>query len=152
MSGDILVRALTPEDRDPWQRLWLGYLEFYHSNVPDSTLQTTWRRLLDPGEPMDGALAVAGGVPVGLVHFIEHRSCWTVGNYLYLQDLFVDPSMRGRGAGRSLIEHVYAEGTRRGCARVHWLTHETNAAARALYDQVATRPGFVQYTHALPTP
>lgn len=152
MTGTFLVRAVTSEDRGEWQRLWLGYLAFYHSTVPDSTLETTWRRLLDPAEPVDGALAVAGGMPAGLVHFIEHRSCWTVGNYLYLQDLFVDPSMRGKGVGRGLIEHVYAEGTRRGCARVHWLTHETNTNARFLYDQLAEQPGFVQYTHTLPAP
>jgi hypothetical protein len=28
---------------------------------------------------------------------------------------------------------------------VHWLTHETNATARALYDTLAERPGFIQY-------
>jgi len=151
VSG-VLIRPLTAGDRDEWQRLWLGYLEFYRSTVPDSTLQTTWRRLIDPAEPVDGALAIAGGAPVGLVHYIEHRSCWTVGNYLYLQDLFVDLSMRGKGVGRKLIEHVYAVGTHRGCARVHWLTHETNTTACFLYDQVAERPGFVQYTHTLPAP
>lgn len=111
LSGALLIRPIRAEDRDDWQRLWQGYLEFYRAEIPDSTLRTTWKRLLDPAEPMDAALAIADGVPVGLVHVIEHRSCWTVGNYLYLQDLFVDPSMRGKGVGRKLIEHVYAEGT-----------------------------------------
>ena len=33
-----------------------------------------------------------------------------------------------------------------GSPRVYWHTHETNATARALYDKVATFPGFVMYT------
>ena len=86
---------------------------------------------------------------VGLVHTIMHRSCWTVGNYCYLQDLFVDPSLRGRGVGRQLIEHVYAQAQAAGCSRVWWLTHETNRDAMYLYDQVAERSGFVQYRKLL---
>jgi len=82
---------------------------------------------------------------VGLVHHIRHRSCWTTGDYCYLQDLFVSPALRGSGIGRKLIEHVYAEASRAGCARVYWLTHETNATAIRLYDRVAERSGFVQY-------
>jgi len=32
-----------------------------------------------------------------------------------------------------------------GASRLHWLTHETNAAAQALYDRVAMKSGFIQY-------
>ena len=66
----------------------------------------------------------------------------TVGNYCYLQDLFVAPEARGHGLGRALIEAVYREAKAAGASRVHWLTHETNATARALYDTLADRPGF----------
>ena len=37
------------------------------------------------------------------------------------------------------------EARARGCSRVYWLTHETNAEAMRLYDGIADRPGFVQY-------
>jgi GNAT superfamily N-acetyltransferase len=46
---------------------------------------------------------------IGLVHYIFHRSTWTIENYCYLQDLFVDPKHRASGLGRKLIEAVYAE-------------------------------------------
>jgi hypothetical protein len=85
---------------------------------------------------------------VGLVHHIRHRSCWTIGDYLYLQDLFVSPEARGAGIGRKLIEYVYELGRAEGCARVHWLTHETNTDAMLLYDRIAERSGFVQYRRA----
>jgi GNAT superfamily N-acetyltransferase len=82
---------------------------------------------------------------VGLVHHIRHRSCWTAGDYCYLQDLFVAPAARHAGVGRKLIEHVYALAAREGCARVYWLTHETNSVAMLLYDRIAKRTGFIQY-------
>jgi len=62
---------------------------------------------------------------------------------------FVEPEGRGLGLGRRLIEHVYAQAKARGCARVHWLTHETNTDAMKLYDRIADKPGFVQYRKAL---
>ncbi len=40
---------------------------------------------------------------VGLVHVIQHDSCWTVQPYAYLQDLFTLESTRGKGVARALI-------------------------------------------------
>ena len=62
-----------------------------------------------------------------------------------LEDLFVDPCERGKGIGRALIEAVYAHADARGCSRTYWMTQETNATARALYDKVAAKSAFVQY-------
>jgi GNAT superfamily N-acetyltransferase len=89
--------------------------------------------------------AYAGDALKGIVHYLYHRSMWTVGNYCYLQDLFVDPSARGLGLGRALIEALYAEAKKAGASRVYWLTQEDNATARALYDKLADRSGFIQY-------
>jgi len=86
---------------------------------------------------------------MAMVHWIFHRSCWTDGDYCYLQDLFVAEQARGSGVGRGLIEHVYAQASQAGAARVHWLTHESNAIAMQLYDRIAERPGLVQYRKKL---
>jgi GNAT superfamily N-acetyltransferase len=98
---------------------------------------------------MGAALAWKGSTAVGLVHHIRHRSCWTTGDYVYLQDLFVSPDARSGGIGRKLIEYVYDFARAAGCARVHWLTHETNTHAMLLYDRIAERSGFVQYRRAI---
>src|ERR1700677_1919829 len=95
---------------------------------------------------MGGFVAVDdSGKIAGIVHWITHRSCWTAGDYCYLQDLFVASDRRATGIGRDLIESVYDNARSLGCSRVYWLTHETNTAAMMLYDRIADRPGFVQY-------
>jgi len=81
----------------------------------------------------------------GIVQYLFHRSCWTIGDYCYLQDLFVVPDARGLGAGRALIEAVEQAARAHGASRVHWLTKEDNRTARALYDKLAERSGFIQY-------
>jgi GNAT superfamily N-acetyltransferase len=88
-------------------------------------------------------------VAVGLVHLIYHRSCWTEGDYCYLQDLFVSASVRGAGAGRQLVEYAYAHAHAAGANRVHWLTQADNTQARQLYERIANSTGFIQYRHLL---
>lgn len=147
--SDFGIRPFAAEDFDAWYPLWRGYQAFYKVDIPRATSEITWQRLLDPTEPMSGVFALDGGRPAGIVHYIRHRSCWTVGDYCYLQDLFVAPELRGQGAGRRMIEHVYREAERMGCSRVYWLTHETNTDAMQLYDRIADRSGFVQYRKLL---
>lgn len=139
------IRLARPEDFDAWLPLWKGYQDFYRVDIPEAVTRQTWQRLHDPAEPMHCAVAEAADALVGMVHYIFHRSCWTVGDYCYLQDLFTVPERRGQGVGRALIEHVYAQAASAGASRVWWLTHESNTPGRLLYDRVADNAGFIQY-------
>jgi GNAT superfamily N-acetyltransferase len=141
----MIVRPLAAGDRAGWEPLWQGYLAFYETSLAPEVSDLTFARLTGRREPMGALVAEDDGAILGIAHWIAHRSCWTEGDYCYLQDLFVAPHRRGAGIGRKLIEAVYAEARRRRCSRVYWLTHETNKAAMLLYDRIADRSGFVQY-------
>jgi len=143
----IDVRPVGQGERAAWEPLWKGYLDFYKTTVPPEVYDITWMRLQDPSERMHVLGAYVDGKLSGIVHFLYHRSCWTIGDYCYLQDLFVAPEARKAGLARALIEAVYREAHAAGASRVYWLTHETNATARALYDRLADRPGFIVYRH-----
>ena len=146
----VILREPTAADHDAWLPLWRAYQAFYKADIPAEVSRITWARLLDPAEPMHGALALADGRPVGLAHWLTHRSTWSVADFCYLNDLFVAPEARGQGIGRRLIEHVYAAAGARGCSQVYWLTHETNATAQRLYDSVANRTEFIHFGKPLP--
>ncbi len=145
MSNEITIRPVGADERAAWEPLWNGYLTFYESSVSKGTSDVLWRRLHDPAEPMHLLGAYRNGRLIGIAQYLFHRSCWTIGDYCYLQDLFVAPDMRGSGAGRALIAAVEAEARKAGASRIHWLTKEDNHSARALYDQMADRSGFIQY-------
>jgi GNAT superfamily N-acetyltransferase len=145
MVAQPVIRSVGKHEREDWEPLWCGYQAFYEVSLSDEITAATWSRLHDAAEPMFVLGAYIDGRLLGIVHYLFHRSCWTIGNYCYLQDLFVAEEARGRGLGRALIEAVYAAARAEGASRVYWLTHETNHAAQALYDKVAERPGFIQY-------
>jgi GNAT superfamily N-acetyltransferase len=147
--AEVAIRPLGPEDRADWEPLWAGYLAFYEATIPSTVTETTWARLNDPAEPMHALGAFVDGQLVGIVHYLFHRSTWTTGDYCYLQDLFTAEAARGRGAGRALIEAVYERARAADASRIYWLTQEGNATARALYDKLADRSGFIQYRKML---
>ncbi len=145
-TARIRIAPLTPDDRAAWLPLWHGYQTFYKVALGAAIDTETWKRLMDDQEPMFALGAFdADGELLGIVHGVLHRSTWTHGPYLYLQDLFTVPAARGRGVGRSLIEAIYARGQAEGAGRVYWLTHESNHNARILYDRIANNKGYIQY-------
>jgi GNAT superfamily N-acetyltransferase len=148
-SGGVVVREVRREDRAVWQVLWDGYNAFYgrHGDtaLPGHVTEATWERFFDPAEPVHALVATLDGAIVGLTHHLYHRTTVDVADTCYLQDLFTDERARGRGVARALIAEVARRAKERGSSRVYWMTHETNATAMVLYDQVADRSGFLVY-------
>lgn len=142
------IRAPGPADREQWNPLWQGYLEFYESRLDAVVTDLLWQRLLDPAEPIEGRVALDGeDALVGLVHFFPHPHTWYPRPVCYLNDLFVSPGIRGGGIGAALIDAVVAEAKKQGWVEVYWHTQAHNSVARGLYDKITGgTDGFVNYT------
>ena len=135
---------ITKADYQAWRTLWDGYLEFYQADISEEITKETFERILSGG--IHGRLAkTESGEAVGLVHWLTHKSTWSIPEVCYLEDLFVAKSARGQGIGKALIENVFHWAKENGSNKVYWLTAETNLTARKLYDQIATRTGFIHY-------
>ena len=142
----IRDRSINECDEKEWRSLWCAYLEYYESTVCDEVYEKTFLRLINPEhKTQQGLLAVKDGKAIGLVHYIFHAHNWRIEDVCYLQDLYVDPSIRGTGAGRALIEAVYKAADENGTSSVYWLTQDFNQTARHLYDRVATLTPFIKY-------
>lgn len=142
----INIRPLRAADRDAWNPLWQGYLDFYKTELTADITDMTWARLLDPAEDMYCLVAEDDqGRMIGIVHYLYHRVTWAIADRCYLEDLFVAEDARGTGAGRALIEAVYAAADERGADQVYWLTQDFNEAGRRLYDRVGRVTPFIKY-------
>jgi len=147
------IRQIAENDYAQWRPLWDGYNTFYGrfdaTALPEEITQQTWRRFFDDAEPVHCLVAERDGKIAGIVHYLFHRSTTLLNDICYLQDLFTDENARGGGVGRALIEAVYDKARAAGSERVYWQTHETNARAMVLYNQVADRSGFLVYRRQL---
>jgi len=67
---------------------------------------------------------------------------------LWLEDLYVEPEQRGRGAGRALLSAVARLALERGCAQVGWLVLDWNRPSIDFYESSGARPaggGWLEY-------
>lgn len=142
----LTIRPIAQADRPHWERLWRGYIEFYKSTLPDEMYDLAFERLLSGKEgEFKGFLALDGDTPVGLVHYLFHRHGWKPEPVCYLQDLYADPNVRGKGIGAALINAVYDAADKAGAPTVYWMTQEGNTQARKLYDQIGVLTDFIKY-------
>jgi GNAT superfamily N-acetyltransferase len=140
----IETRPLGPGDRDRWEQLFRAYIDFYERSLDDAAYDRAWREIASDAR-LHGRGAWLDGRLVGIAHFLVHPSS-SEPDLCYLEDLFTDPEVRGRGVASALIGAVRDWAREHGCGSVYWQTHESNAVARRLYDELATFEGFVVYT------
>jgi GNAT superfamily N-acetyltransferase len=146
-TGKFQIRSVTAADRTSWEPLWLAYIEFYQSTMPDDKTEVLWQRILDPAHEIQCRVAQDEQGLIGLVHFFPHAHTWFKSQVCYLNDLFVSPTVRSGGTGAALIAAVVEEAENQGWAEVYWHTQDFNTVARGLYDKITGgTDGFVNYT------
>ena len=141
----VKIAPLSAADYELWLNLWQSYLTFYESSLPIETTNVTWKNVLDSKVPIYGFGAWLDGALVGITHVVLHPNTWNTTKCCYLEDLYVNESVRGHGVGWALIEHVYEFARQQNCNRVYWTTQEDNTAARRLYDTLASKTDMIQY-------
>lgn len=141
----IVVREAKSEDFIAWRQLWQGYLDFAGSQLDETITLATWERIHASNASLVCRLAELDTRIVGFALCVLHEGTWVTQPICYLEDLYVDASMRGKGAGRALIEDLQREGREKGWAKVYWVTRSHNPA-RKLYEQLATQDDIVRYS------
>lgn len=79
------------------------------------------------------------GVAVGFALYFFAYSTFLARPTLYLEDLFVLPAERGRGAGRALLAALARIAVRRGCGRMEWAVLDWNTPAIQFYERLGAR-------------
>lgn len=141
------IAPLQLTDRPRWAQLWTEYQTFYGVELPAAVTESTWQRMHAGRVRGLGARDSADHL-VGIVHFLFHEDTWSTAPACYLQDLYVDAKARGTGCARQLIEAVAESAKAAGANDPYWLTHETNATARLLYDRIGKNQGFIHYLYS----
>ncbi len=145
----VTIRAADAGDETRWRALWSAYLQFYQTALPQQVSDLVWERILDPSSRLSCQVAVVDGTVVGFATWHHHVATWHAADDCYLEDLFVDPALRGSGIGRALLDDLVATARARGFGRLYWHTKAGNAQARKLYDRYAQADDHLRYRMAL---
>lgn len=144
----LIVRDIAPEDQDVWRTLFRAYGVFYETDITDEILAHVWSAIR--GDAIRALVAVRSGgqqdgAVVGFAHVRTYTATFAVGEDWHLEDLYVDPSARAGGVATAIIEHIVKIARREGGGILRWVTSESNATARRVYDKLATLKDWVTY-------
>jgi ribosomal protein S18 acetylase RimI-like enzyme len=133
--SDVEVRQATIDDLDSIVPLFEAYRQFYR--LPSDTEQAR-RFLWDRFHHNQSIifLAFAGDAAVGFTQLYPSFSSGAMSPIFILNDLFVVPEARQRGAGSALIDAAAEHGRRAGALRLVLSTEVTNTTAQSLYQRM----------------
>ena len=143
----MAIRKASDEDLPALLPLLRGYCDFYEASPSDASLEHMARVLIDSPEE-DGFLLVADA-DQEVIGFAACGWKWSSlrgARIAVLEDLFVAPEARGRGAADALIQAVAERARNNGAPAVTWLTAPDNHRAQAVYERVGgTSETFLEY-------
>lgn len=85
-------------------------------------------------------LAYWEGVPAGFALWFYNFSTFAGKAGIYLEDLFVEPELRGRGIGKALLKHLARRCVAEGLPRLQWWVLDWNAPSIAAYKTMGAKP------------
>lgn len=128
------IRAVTPGDVPAIHQLLLDFgrhwgHEEWVSGSPDALAQA----LFGPDHKGHGHVAVIDGAVVGVALWFLAFNFWMAQPVLFLEDLYVDETARGSGAGEALMRALAGEAVARECAWMEWIVAVDNVAGQRFY-------------------
>lgn len=105
-----------------------------------ATPEAIRQHLFGSAPKAEAVLAEWEGTPVGFALFFHNFSTFLAKPGIYLEDLYVQPQMRGRGIGKALLVHLAQLARERDCGRLEWSVLDWNEPSVAFYRSLGARP------------
>jgi GNAT superfamily N-acetyltransferase len=140
-------RAARAKDFDAWAELFAAYCEFYERPSTAEHRRRVWS-WIEAGKIhclFVVPTAAPDAPPGGLAHVRSMPSPLRGTMTGFLDDLFVSPAARGRGAFECLMASIRDLAAAEGWPQVRWITAADNGRARSAYERIATKTDWVTY-------
>lgn len=141
-TTNMIIRAATPADAEDLVRLINGladYERLRHESKPD--VHVLRAQLAEHADPrIEALMAEVDGCAVGFALYYPSYSTFLTNFGIHLEDLFVEPSFRGRGIGKALLMSLVDLAARKGCQRLEWNVLDWNEPAIAFYEKLGAKP------------
>jgi GNAT superfamily N-acetyltransferase len=153
-----IVRPVRIDEFAPWTRLFRGYAAFYKRETSDEHQQQIWgwiheRKLIDALAAVEvDAQGTEISEPQGLAHLREWVRPLRGVVCGYLDDMFVEPALRGSGAADALFAAMNQMAIERDWPMIRWTTADDNYRARSVYDRRAVRTTWITYDMEVASP
>ena len=136
---DVVFRFAREDDVPTLLRLIHGLAEYEKMEDDVTATEETLRDSLFRRKSAEAVLAELRGEPVGYALFFHNFSTFLGRSGLYLEDIFVMRSCRGRGIGRALLSFLARIAVERGCGRMEWICLNWNTPSADFYQAMGAK-------------
>jgi GNAT superfamily N-acetyltransferase len=140
-NPEFIIRSATIEDTALILRFikeLADYEKLLHEVVAD---QATLEQSLF-GETPHAKVVIGeySGRPVSFALYFHNFSTFVGRPGLYLEDLYVQPNMRGKGLGKILLGYLASIAIELNCGRLEWWVLDWNKPAIDFYQSLGAKP------------
>ncbi|MFN9927710.1 MAG: GNAT family N-acetyltransferase [Phenylobacterium sp.] len=141
MAEDVRVRPSTADDAELILAFFQALADYEKlAHEARATLGDIRRDLFGPNPRAFSDIAEIAGAPVGFALWFYNYSTFRGRAGIWLEDLFVKPEARGRGAGKALLAGLARRCASEDLARLEWSVLDWNAPSIAFYRSIGAHP------------
>lgn len=111
----------------------------------DEKFSNTFIEALDSDELISLMIFEEDGVPVGFANLMTIYSVWAHGKAMILDDLYLKPSVRGKGYGKQALKYVEEFAAESGYKRLQFQSEATNPNAMEFYISQGYSPADMKF-------
>lgn len=104
-----------------------------------ATEQTLAETIFSDESHVNALICEQEGQAVGMAIYFYNYSTWLAKPGLYLEDLYVSPEHRGKGAGKLLLKKMAQIAVQKGCGRFEWSCLDWNTPSRDFYASIGAK-------------
>jgi len=138
-SKDFLIRFAAERDVG----LILGFIKKLaeYENLQDEVTATEeiLRETLFVNKSAEVVIGEYFGEPVGFALFFHNFSTFLGRPGIYLEDLFINPDMRGKGFGKIMLSFLAGLAIERKCGRLEWWCLDWNEDSIRFYKSIGAK-------------
>jgi GNAT superfamily N-acetyltransferase len=140
-NSDFIIRSATREDC-PTILAFITQLAVYEKLAHEVVATEEKLQLTLFGEQPSAEVIIAEyqNIPVGFALFFTNYSTFLAKPGIYLEDLYVQADMRGKGFGKKLLAHLAGLAVDRNCGRLDWWVLDWNQPAKDFYLSLDAEP------------
>lgn len=105
-------------------------------NAVKTTVKEIKNSIFSPNSTVKALICEEDGKAIGYAVYFYNYSTWLGKNGIYLEDLYVNESKRGRGAGKAMIKYLAKKAISENCGRFEWACLDWNTPSREFYESL----------------
>ena len=139
--NDIKIREATIDDSSLILKFVKELAEFERAaSEVSATVEDIRKSIFGADSTVHALICSMDAKPIGFAVYFYNYSTWKGKNGLYLEDIYITPDYRSKGAGRKILKYLAKIAVSKDCGRFELSVLDWNESAIKFYESIGAKP------------